>query len=205
MNQKEHYNTQRERLRLPEYGRHIQEMVEYLKSVEDKAERTRLAKSLVSIMANFNPGLKDNQDFKTKLWNHLAMLSGYQLDIDYPCEITSPEELSRPPSKITYPAGRVKYKHYGKNAENLVKAFADMEDNESRQVLTEMLANHMKKLYLVWNKEAVNDELIFNDMNDMAGGKKIIEAPIKLNETRDILFRNKKTQAPPPKKNHRKK
>jgi hypothetical protein len=202
-----HYNTQRKQLLLPEYGRHIHEMVIYIKGLPDREERNRLAKSLVNIMANMNPGMRENQEFRTKLWNHLAMMANFELDIDYPVEIIKKESLEQKPNRIPYNTGRIKYKHYGRNAERFIKKFAEMDDSETRTLLIEMLANHMKKLYLVWNKEAVSDEQIFSDMNEFSGSKPLVSSTLKLNETKDILFRNKKTPTtnPNPKKNHRSK
>lgn len=192
MDLNEYYNTQRERLVLPEYGRHIHEMVEHILTVESKDERNRMAKGLVSVMMNLTPNMRDNVEFKTKLWNHLAQMSHYRLDIDYPVAITQLEELAKKPHSIPYPTNKIRHKHYGGIAKALVKKFMEMPDSESKTLLIEMLANHMKKLYLVWNKEAVSDDQIFADINEMAGAVPLINTHIRLNETRDILFRNQK-------------
>ncbi|PIP54998.1 MAG: hypothetical protein COX07_02280 [Bacteroidetes bacterium CG23_combo_of_CG06-09_8_20_14_all_32_9] len=192
MDTKEYYNSQREKLIFPEYGRHIQNLIDYVITVNLREERNKMAKAIINIMANFTPSMRENAEFKIKLWNQLAQMSNYQLDIDYPCEITKREELLKKPNKIPYPANNIKLKHYGGIARAFIEKFTEMPDSESKTILIEMLANHMKKLYLVWNKEAVSDEQIFADINEMAGHIKLVKNHMRLNETRDILFRNQK-------------
>ena len=205
MNTSEYYNSQRKPLVLPEYGRHIHEMVNYIKTVESSEDRNRMAKSLINIMANLTPGMRDNPEFKNKLWNHLAQMANYELDVEYPCPITLKEDFQKPPNKLPYPSNRIKQKHYGGIAQSCLRKFKEMPDSESKTVLLEMLANHMKKLYLLWNKEAVSDEQIFTDMAEMAGDVSLIDTSIRLNETRDILFRNQKPKIQKSyKKNNRK-
>lgn len=200
----EQYNTQRKKLLFPEYGRNIQEMVDYIIKVELRDDRNRMAKAVINVMSNLTPSLRDNSEFKIKLWNHLAQMSNFQLDIDYPCEIITPEELSKKPTPLPYPSNNIRDKHYGGIAKALIQKMATFPDSESKDVLLEMLANHMKKLYLVWNKEAVSDEQIFADINDIAGTE-LVKTRIRLNETRDILFKNQKPKPTKPfKKNNHK-
>lgn len=194
MDTNEYYNSQRKKLILPEYGRHIQEMVDHIKTVESSEDRNRMAKALINIMGNLTPGMRDNPDFKSKLWNHLAQMGNYELDIEYPCPITEKEAFLQHPNKLPYPKNNIRHKHYGGIAKAFIQKFAEMPDSESKTVLLEMLANHMKKLYLVWNKEAVSDEQIFADINEMAGNVSLIDSTTRLNETRDILYRNKKVK-----------
>jgi len=194
MNTNEYYNSQQKKLILPEYGRHIQEMVDYLQTVESRDDRNKMAKALINIMGNLTPGMRDNPEFRNKLWNHLAQMANYELDVDYPCEITQREAFLKPPSKLPYPSNNIRHKHYGGIAKAFIRKFTEMPDSESKTVLLEMLANHMKKLYLVWNKEAVSDEQIFSDINEMAGNVSLINPTTRLNETRDILYRNKKVK-----------
>ena len=205
MNSTEYYNSQRKQLILPEYGRHIHEMVDYLKTVESAEDRNRMSKALINIMANLTPGMRENPEFRNKLWNHLAQMGNYELDIEYPCPITQKEEFLKPPNKLPYPLNNIRQKHYGGIAKACIRKFSEMPDSESKTVLLEMLANHMKKLYLVWNKEAVSDEQIFTDINEMAGNVPLIDTNIRLSETRDILYRNQKPKIQKPfKKNNRK-
>ncbi len=198
----EHYNTQRKKIILPEYGRNIQDMVDYIVQVESRDDRNRMAKATINVMANLTPSLRESSEFKTKLWNHLAQMSNFQLDIDYPCEIIKPEDLSRKPKPLPYPSNNIRHKHYGGIAKALIQKIATFPESESKEILLEMLANHMKKLYLVWNKEAVSDEQIFADINEIAGTE-IVKNHVRLNETRDILFKNQKPkQNKPFKKNN---
>lgn len=200
----EHYNTQRKKIVLPEYGRNIQEMVEFIVKVESRDDRNKMAKAIINVMTNLTPSLRENSEFKIKLWNHLAQMSNYQLDVDYPCEIIKPEDLSKKPNHLPYPSNNIRHKHYGGIAKALIVEIATLPESESKDVLLEMLANHMKKLYLVWNKEAVSDEQIYSDINEIAGSD-IVKNRVRLNETRDILFKNQKPkQNKPYKKNNHK-
>lgn len=192
IDKKLYYNTLREPLHLPEYGRHIQEMVNYVKTINDKNERNRLAEVIIQVMANLTPHLKDNTEQKTKLWNQLAQIANYELDIDYPCPIFKTEDFKLKRKKIPYPKKNTKIKHYGTISELLVQKLSTLPDSdEKRQLLIDM-ANHMKKQYLLYNKEAVSDEQILSDMKSMSKNNDILLPEVKLNETRDILYKNRK-------------
>lgn len=186
------YNTESNKLIMPEYGRHVQKMVEHLKTVPDKEDRTRLAKHIVSVMSLLNHGMRDTLENKIKVWDHLAIIGNFELDIDFPVEVTNKEILSEKPNPIPYPNKVVKRRHYGKSVESLLKKIPELENEEQKQQYTQMLANHMKKLYLLWNKEAVNDDLIIKDIQEISGKSNIINNDIKLSETREILHRTKK-------------
>ncbi|MFH2094598.1 MAG: DUF4290 domain-containing protein [Bacteroidota bacterium] len=194
------YNTQRTKMPLPEYGRNIQKMVDYIKTVDDRDRRNVLARALIHIMGNLNPHLRDVADFKHKLWDHLAMMANFDLDIDYPIDITPPKILSEKPGKIPYLTGDVVFKHYGRNMEKFILAASNMAEGEEKEALIRLIANHMKKSYLIWNKEAVDDSIIINDLTRISGDKVVIKEDMKLNETRDILSRNKKPKRIPKKK-----
>lgn len=194
------YNTQRKKLALPEYGRHIQKMVDHIKSTEDREERNRLAKALIAIMGNMNPHFRDIVDFKHKLWDHLMIMADFDLDIDFPYEIIKKEVLLEKPGRISYASGEVKFKHYGRNLEKFIDYASVKEEGEEKQMLIAAIANHMKKSYLMWNKEAVLDQVIFDDIKKLSNNRITIESDFKLNEVKDILARNKK-----PKKIQRKK
>ncbi len=151
------YNTSRKKLALPEYGRHIHKLVDHIMTIEDRDERNRATRGLINVMGNLNPHLRDVVDFKHKLWDHLAIISDFKLDIDSPYPLPTIEILTEKPRIVPYNQNRITYKHYGKVLEDMVKKASEMEDGEEKKVLTEMLANIMKKLYLTWNREAVND------------------------------------------------
>jgi len=192
IDKKLYYNTQRDPLLLPEYGRHIQSMVEYLKTIPSKEERNRLAEIVIQVMANLTPNLRDNPEHKHKLWNQLAQIANYELDIDYPVPIYKKEDFTLYRKKIPYPSKNTQLKHYGNISEMLAKTIAQMPESEERNNLLIDLANHMKKQYLLFNKEAVSDEQILSDIKTIANKKDLALPEIKLNETRDILYRNKK-------------
>jgi hypothetical protein len=192
------YNTQRSRMNLPEYGRNIQKMVEYTVQIEDREERNRAARAIISIMGNLNPHLRDVSDFKHKLWDHLFIISDFKLDIDSPYEKPTPEVLFEKPKPVPYSEYDIRYKHYGKIIELLIKEAVAYEEGEEKEVLIKLIANHMKKCYLTWNREVVTDEVIFEDLKKLSGGALVVSGDLKLSESRDILSKNKKKR--PPKK-----
>jgi len=187
------YNTQEKRLALPEYGRNIQNMVDYCVSISDREERTRCANAIVIIMGNMFPHLRDVNDFKHILWDHLAIMSDFALDIDYPYEVIKREDLYLKPNKLPYSQGKIKYKHYGKNLENMIAKAIQYEEGEKKEYLISLLANHMKKSFLTWNKENVEDRKIFKDMGELSGGRIIMnEEQHKLTESKDIVTKKNK-------------
>lgn len=192
IDKKLYYNTLREPLHLPEYGRHVQEMVNYVKTIEDKNERNRLANVIIQVMANFTPYLKDNAEQKNKLWNQLAQIANYELDIDYPVPIYKTEDFKLKRNKIPYPLKNTQLKHYGTISELLVQKLSQLPDSEEKKQMLIDLANHMKKQYLLYNKEAVSDEQILSDIKRMSKNSEMLLPEVKLNETRDILYKNKK-------------
>ncbi len=194
IDKKLYYNTQREPLYLSEYGRHIQEMVNYIKTIESKEERNRLAHVVIQVMANMTPQLRDNSEHITKLWNQLAQIANYELDIDYPVTIYRQEDFKKYRKKISYPKKNQQLKHYGNISEQMAKAISQMPESDERNQLLIALANHMKKQYLLFNKEAVSDEQILSDLQRMAQNESLVLPEVKLNETRDILYRNKHKQ-----------
>lgn len=186
------YNTQRSRMNLPEYGRNIQKMVEYTAQIEDREERNKAARAIIAIMGNLNPHLRDVSDFKHKLWDHLFIISDFKLDIDSPYEKPTPEILFEKPKPVPYSEYDIQYKHYGKIIELLIKEASKFEEGQEKQVLIKLIANHMKKCYLTWNREVVSDEIIFEDLKKLSGGTLEVSEDLKLSESRDILIKNKK-------------
>jgi hypothetical protein len=181
------YNTQLKRMDLPEYGRNIQRMVDYAKTIEDREERAKCAQTIISIMGNLFPHLRDVPDFKHKLWDHLAIMAGFDLDIDYPYEIIRKENLYSKPETVPYGSQRIKVRHYGKSVEDLIEKAVAMEDGPEKTRLIELLANHMKKSILAWNREAVEDEKIFDDLRTLSEGRIDVSAEtIRLMDARDI-------------------
>jgi hypothetical protein len=181
------YNTQLKRMDLPEYGRNIQRMVDHAVKLEDPEERAKCAQTIISIMGNLFPHLRDVPDFKHKLWDHLAIMSDFKLDIEYPYEIMRKENLYSKPERVPYNSQRIKVKHYGKSVENLIEKAVAMEEGPERTRLIELLANHMKKSILAWNREAVEDEKIFDDLKSLSDGRIVVNADtIHLIDSREI-------------------
>lgn len=185
------YNTEEKKLVLPEYGRNIQNMVDYCVAIEDREERKRCANTIINIMGNLFPHLRDVNDFKHILWDHLAIMSDFKLDIDYPYEIVKKEDLHSRPPRIPYNNSRIRYRHYGKTLELMIRKADEFEQGTEKEYLIQLLANHMKKSFLTWNKESVDDRKIFKDLDELSSGKIILdEESHKLTESRDILARN---------------
>jgi hypothetical protein len=187
------YNTSRKRLVLPEYGRNVQKMIDHICTIKDREERNRAARTIIGIMGNLNPHLRDQGDFKHKLWDHLYLISEFEIDIDSPYETPEPSKFQQKPNRIPYNQNRIKYKHYGHSLELMMKKAVELEEGEEKDQLIAILANHMKKSYLTWNREAVDDQQIFSDLKELSGGQIVNSAEvIKLHETRDILNKNRK-------------
>ena len=151
------YTSELKRLVLPEYGRNVQQMVDHCMTIEDKAERTRCANTIINIMGNLFPHLRDIEDFKHKLWDHLAIMSDFKLDIDYPYEIVKKEDLYSRPPRIPYNNSRIRYRHYGKTLEKMIQKATEFEPGVEKDQLIKLLATQMKKSFLTWNKESVDD------------------------------------------------
>jgi len=187
------YNTSQKKLVLPEYGRNIQKMVDHIMKIEDRDERNRASKTVISIMGNLNPHLRDMSDFKQKLWDHLAIISDFKLDIDSPYPPPDKQLLLEKPNKVNYNQSRVMYRHYGHTLELLISRATNMPEGKEKDDLIEIIANHMKKSFLTWNREVVNDDVIYKNMEEISGGKlKIDEEKLKLTETKDLLNANRK-------------
>jgi hypothetical protein len=185
------YNTSLKKLVLPEYGRNIHMMVDYIKTIEDKAERNRLAFAVVAVMGNLNPHLRDINDFKHKLWDHIALIADFDLDIDYPYDPPRPETFLEKPKIVPYGTHTIRYKHYGKCIEMIIEAVCDLPESDEKDRLINIIANHLKKSYLTWNRESVDDEVVINDYKVLSKGR-IDVSKIKLTETRELLNKGKK-------------
>ncbi len=164
------YNTHRPRLILPEYGRAVQRMVDHCVSIPDREERTRCAYSIISTMARIQPKVKEQEDWKQILWDHLAYMSGFKLDIDYPVEVSAPDKYSSRPEKVPYPGRHIRYRHYGKDVELIIAKAMEMPEGPERDELVNLVANHMKKLLLAVNKDSVDDAKIFKDLAEYSHG-----------------------------------
>lgn len=165
------YNTDKEPVRLPEFGRIMQSLVEYCVSIEDRDERNACAYAIVDVMANLFPELKDDNDDLSKIWDQMQIMSDFKLDVDFPCPVITAEQINPKPERIPYTSERIALRHYGKYIEKMIPVIADMDDSPERDEYINMIANHMKKTMLVNNKEGVNDARILRDLEFFSGGK----------------------------------
>jgi len=186
------YNTERPKLIIPEYGRHIQKMVDHAISIEDREERNKCAKSIIAVMGNLNPHLRDVPDFQHKLWDQLFIISDFKLDVDAPFEKPSKEVLNERPTPLAYPQNFPKYRFYGNNLKRMIDVAIKWEDGEMKDALVLTIANHMKKCFLNWNKDTVEDEVIFNHLFELSDGKLKIEATSEVLTNSNELLKNKK-------------
>lgn len=175
------YNTDRNHLAIPEYGRHIQKMIEQAVIIEDTEERLKTAQSIIAIMGNLNPHLRDVPDFQHKLWDQLFIMSDFKLDIEAPFPIPTRESIFKSPEPLPYPQNFPKYRFYGNNIKRMIDEAVEWEEGEKKEALILTIANHMKKCFLNWNKDTVNDEVIFNHLFELSNGE------INLNETDEDL------------------
>ena len=191
------YNTDLENLIIPEYGRNIHKMVEHAKKIEDREERNKCVKAIVKVMDLINPNTRNNnnsEEHQQKLWSHLFIISNFDLDVDTPYEKTSKSSYQTRPEKVPYPSNDIKYGHYGKIMEDMVKAATEFKEGEEKQKLVKHIANLLKTSYLQWNRDSVNDNLIVKQLEELSEGKLTIETD-QFRETSDIVrgFKKKKS------------
>jgi len=164
------YNTERPHLIIPEYGRHFQKMVDHAISIEDPVERNKVAKSIISVMGNLQPHLRDVPDFQHKLWDQLFIMSDFKLDVESPFPITTKEMLQEKPEPLEYPQNFPKYRFYGNNIKRMIDVAVKWEKGDMRDGLEYAIGNHMKKCYLNWNKDTVEDKIIFKHLYELSDG-----------------------------------
>ena len=165
------YNTERPKLIIPEYGRHMQKMVDQAVATEDRVERNKIAKSIIAIMGNLNPHLRDVPDFQPMLWDQLFIISDFKLDVESPFPIPTREELAERPEPLEYPQNFPRYRFYGNNIKRMIDVAVTWEEGDKRDGLILTIANHMKKCFLNWNKDTVDDRVIFNHLFELSDGK----------------------------------
>ena len=167
---KKNYNYTRRKLYLPEYGRHIQEMIDSLSQIEDRHERNRQARAVIAVMGNLNPLLRDTADFTHKLWDHLFIMSDFQLDVDSPYPRPTRQELTVTPNRMPYTQGRITFKHYGKYVERMIGSLATVENPRAVASAVDNLARYMRTKSYEYNQEHPNNEVIVKDIKRMSGG-----------------------------------
>ena len=200
------YNTEREHLIIPEYGRHMQKMINYAKSLETKEERNKVAKGIIAVMGNMQPHLRDVPDFQHKLWDQMFIMSNFELDADSPYEIPTKEIYEERPDPLEYPQNFPKYRFYGNNIKTMIDVCNTWEDSDLKEALTFTIANHMKKCFLNWNKDTVEDAVIFNHLYELSEGKiDLRESSEELTDSASLMRSKTKFSSNNPKKTHHKK
>lgn len=184
------YNSSRKKLVLPEYGRHIQQMVDHAVTIEDREERMRCAKTIIGIMGTMFPHLRDVLDFKHKLWDHLAIMADFKLDIDYPYEVPAPAMFQTKPAKVPYQTSKIRYMQYGRIVQELIEKAISHPDEAEKKLLIQLIAGHMKKSLMTYNKDAATDERVIDDLRHLSNGKLVLEAGAKLPEVKDVPQQN---------------
>ena len=174
------YNSTRNKLILSEYGRNVQNMVKYITALPTKEERNRYAQVVIDLMGFLNPHLRDVADFKHKLWDHLHIISNFEIDVDSPYPKPSPEAIHFKPEPLKYPHQRIRYKHYGKTIEFMIEKAKSIEEPERKRHMVQSIANFMKMAYVQWNKDSVADETILADLRAMSQGQLKLEDNVNL-------------------------
>ena len=169
------YNTSKGDIVIPEYGRNIQLLIEHSKTIEDKTERQAFVETVVDLMQRLHPQTRNVEDYIAKLWSHVFRIADYDLDVDPPCEILSREEVYKRPEALPYPVNDVKYRHYGKNVQEMVRKAAAMEDDEMQEEYVQVIGSYMKMAYKTWNRENVSDEMIRKNLVKISDGELELE------------------------------
>ena len=197
------YNTERARLYIPEYGRNVQKMVDYLKTIEDREKRNEQARAVIKVMEILNPAVHLQENFEHKLWDHLYIISGFDLDVDSPYPMPAPEGLMDRPQPLPVQKTPVKAAHYGRNIENMLELVAQQQDETVKSAMIVSLATYMKQQYLIWNKDTVSDETIFQDMERLSCGRIKVPEGIQLGKIEASSMHQR--QGGQQSKNHRQK
>lgn len=197
------YNTHRVKLIIPEYGRHVQKMIDFAVSIQDREERNRVAQSIIAVMGNLQPHLRDVPEFQHKLWDQLLIMSNFKLDVDAPFVTLTQEKLSERPEPLGYPQNHPKYRFYGNTIKRMIDVACEWEEGELKRALVFNIANHMKKSYLSWNKDVVEDKVIFTHLFELSEGRiDLIESDEDLSDSSELM-RSKRKKMVVGKKNYR--
>ncbi|HEX7414442.1 MAG TPA: DUF4290 domain-containing protein [Bacteroidia bacterium] len=183
------YNTQLPHLIISEYGRNVQSMVEHCCTIEARDDRNRCARAIIQVMGQLNPHLRDIPDFTHKLWDHLFIISKFNLDVDSPYQKPSEATFDTKPKIVPYPKGKIKYRHYGKIIEEIIEKAKGYQEGEEKEVLKRVVATQLKKSYLLWNKDTVLDEVIFKHLAELSGGALKMDESQKLLDSSDLMKR----------------
>jgi len=181
------YNTTRGHLILPEYGRNVQNMIAHAMELNDRAERNRAAQAIIEVMGQLNPHQRDVEDYRHKLWTHLFVMSNLELDVDSPYERPKQEVLNEKPARMIYPSSKIRYGHYGKYTQSILEASKDVTNPEEKEYLKNTMANFMKKQFLAYNNDTVENHVIAQQLKELSKGDLILENPDDLVHTNTLL------------------
>jgi len=181
------YNSSRNALIIPEYGRNIQNMVRHATELEDRDERNTCAQAIIKVMGQLNPHLRDVEEYKPKLWAHLFIMSHFKLDVDSPFEKPTPETFQEKPKPVPYPGQRIRYKHFGRTTEILIKKARELEEGEDKISFTWHIANMMKRHYITFNRDSIEDHVIWDNLTKMSEGELKVENPLPLVAPSEVL------------------
>ena len=181
------YNTARGKMLLPEYGRNVQNMIQHAMEVEDREERNNAAQAIIEVMGQLNPHLRDVDDYRHKLWTHLFVMSDFKLDVDSPFEIPEEESLQERPEPVPYPKSKIRFGHFGQYTQKILEESKEMTDEGEREYMTNSMGNFMKKQYLIHNNNAVENNVIADQLSELSKGDLKIENPDDLVSTNLLL------------------
>lgn len=187
------YNAERPHLIIPEYGRHLQKLIDQATLIPDREERNKAAKYIIQVMGSLNPHLRDVPDFQHKLWDQIFIMSDFRLDVDSPYPIPTRDVINLKPERLPYPQKNPKYRFYGNNIKYMIDVANSWEEGEMKNALVKVIANHMKKSYLSWNKDTVTDTVIFEHLYELSEGRlNLLQSTEELLKTNDLMRTNKK-------------
>lgn len=203
------YNSERPDLVIPEYGRNIQRMVEFAVSVKSRELRNQVALAIINVMGQLFPHLRDEENYKHKLWDHIFIMSDFKLDVDSPYPKPSPQQFMEKPGTIDYPTNNIKYGHYGRILDKILKTMVDFPEGEDKDRLTQEMANMMKRMYITGAEANINDEVIIRQLKEFSDGKLVWKDEWKLTSSNELVpsqnVQNRKRKKSPKKKNIRRK
>ena len=186
------YNTARDQLILPEYGRNVQKMVDHATTIQNKEERNKCVKTIIDFMGQMNPQLRDLKEFNHKLWDDLFMISKFQLEADSPYPLPEPKQLDERPEKMPYPKNKIKFPFYGAALENMIRYAVNQNDGRDKEIMTGMIANHMKKSYLLFNKHSVSNDTIILHLKQLSDNKLTLPKDFEFIKSSSVINKNQR-------------
>ena len=181
------YNTTRAKLLMPEYGRHVQDMIEYVANIPDRKKRNEQIQAVVSVMGTLNPQLRDVVDFRHKLWDHVQIISDFKIDIDSPYPKPSKKEKDEKPQPLKYQNSNIRFRTYGTFLEQMIKKVSTMQEGEEKKNLTARIAQELKRSHLQWNINTCDEEVILKHLELLSDGKLKVEKDFHFKTTKEIL------------------